>query len=70
MILKLIEMDARGNKLSSCKIPDQYLKKQISYYTFRTLYTKMAIQLSCYHNLKMLCSHCPGGIVGLWNNFF
>ena len=21
-------MDARGNKLSSCKIPDQYLKKQ------------------------------------------
>ena len=21
-------MDARGNELSSCKIPDQYLKKQ------------------------------------------
>ena len=30
-------MDARGNKLSSCKIPDQYLKKQKSYKTFRTL---------------------------------
>ena len=23
-----IDMDAKGNKLSSCKIPDQYLKKQ------------------------------------------
>ena len=32
-------MDARGNKLSSCKIPDQYLKKQKSYSTFRTLDT-------------------------------
>ena len=32
-------MDARGNKLSSCKIPDQYLKKQKSYLTFRTLAT-------------------------------
>ena len=32
-------MDARGNKLSSCKIPDQYLKKQKSYQTFRTLAT-------------------------------
>ena len=30
-------MDARGNKLSSGKIPDQYLKKQKSY--FRTLAT-------------------------------
>ena len=29
-------MDARGNKLSSCKIPDQYLKKQKSNKTFRT----------------------------------
>ena len=27
-------MNAKGNKLSSCKIPDQYLKK-----TFRTLVT-------------------------------
>ena len=35
----LIDMDARGNKLSSCKIPDQYLKKQKSYQTFRTLTT-------------------------------
>ena len=32
-------MDARGNKLSSCKIPDQYLKKQKKYATFRTLAT-------------------------------
>ena len=32
-------MDARGNKLSSCKIPDQYLKKQISNCAFRTLAT-------------------------------
>ena len=32
-------MDARGNKLSSCKIPDQYLQKQKSYQTFRTLDT-------------------------------
>ena len=23
-----MDMDARGNKLSSCRIPDQYLKKQ------------------------------------------
>ena len=39
-ILKLlIDMDARGNKLSSCQIPDQYLKKQKSYWTFRTLDT-------------------------------
>ena len=29
-------MDARGNKLSSCQIPDHYLKKQK---TFRTLDT-------------------------------
>ena len=29
IILKLlIDMDARGNKLSSCKIPDQYLKNK------------------------------------------
>ena len=27
-------MDSKGNKLSSCQIPDQYLKKQKSYYTF------------------------------------
>ena len=32
-------MDARGNKLSTCKIPDPYLKKQKSYLTFRTLAT-------------------------------
>ena len=32
-------MDARGNKLSSCKIPDQYLKKQKNYLTFRNLDT-------------------------------
>ena len=32
-------MDARGNKLSSCKIPYQYLKKQKSKKTFRTLST-------------------------------
>ena len=32
-------MDARGNKLSSCKIHDQYLRKQKSYQTFRTLNT-------------------------------
>ena len=32
-------MDAGGNKLSSCKVPDQYLKKQKSYYTSRTLAT-------------------------------
>ena len=32
IILKsLIDMDASGNKLSSGKIPDQYLKKQKSY---------------------------------------
>ena len=30
-------MDAWGNKLSLCKIPDQYLKKQKSY--FNTLST-------------------------------
>ena len=37
IILKLfIYMNARGNKLSSCQIPDQYLKKQ---QTFRTLVT-------------------------------
>ena len=35
----LIDMDARGNKLSSCQIPDHYLKKQKSYWTFRTLDT-------------------------------
>ena len=33
-------MDARGNKLSSCQIPDHYLKKQKSYWTFRTLAEK------------------------------
>ena len=33
----LIDMDARGNELSSCKIPD--LKKQKSYWIFRTLDT-------------------------------
>ena len=32
-------MDASGNKISSCKIPDQYLKKQKSYWTFKTLAT-------------------------------
>ena len=32
-------MDAKGNKLSPCKIPDQYLEKQKSYLTFRTLDT-------------------------------
>ena len=32
-------MNARGNKLSSCKTPDQYLRKQKSYLTFRTLNT-------------------------------
>ena len=32
-------MNARGNKLSSCKISDQYLKKQKSYWTSRTLAT-------------------------------
>ena len=32
-------MDAGGNKLSSCKIADQYLKNQNSYITFRTLAT-------------------------------
>ena len=32
-------MDARGNKLSSCKISDKYLKKQKRYLTFRTLNT-------------------------------
>ena len=26
-----IDVDARGNKLSSCKVTDQYLKKQKSY---------------------------------------
>ena len=32
IILNLfIDMGARGNKLSSCKIADQYLKKQKSY---------------------------------------
>ena len=53
-------MDVRGNKLSSCKIPDQYLKKQKSYFTFRTLETlvekkrkeKLRIQQSCYPNSK------------------
>ena len=30
-------MDARRNKLSSCQIPDRYLKKQKSYKTFQTL---------------------------------
>ena len=35
----LIDMDARVNELSSCKIPNQYLKKQKSYSTFRTLDT-------------------------------
>ena len=30
-------MDARGNKLSSCKIPNKSLKKQKSNKTFRTL---------------------------------
>ena len=53
-------MDARGNKLTSCKIPDQYLKKQKSYLTFRTLDTqdekekrkKQRFQKSCYHNSK------------------
>ena len=32
-------MDAGGNKLSSSKIADQYLKNQNSYITFRTLAT-------------------------------
>ena len=32
-------MDAKGNKLSSSKIPDRYLKKQKSDQTFRTLAT-------------------------------
>ena len=32
-------MDARGNKLSSCKIPDHYLNKVKSNSTFRTLVT-------------------------------
>ena len=32
-------MDAIGNKLSPCKIPDQYLKRQKCYLTFRTLAT-------------------------------
>ena len=32
-------MDARRNKLSSHKIPDQYLTKQKSSQTFRTLAT-------------------------------
>ena len=27
----LIDMNARGNNLSSCKIPNQYLKKQKKY---------------------------------------
>ena len=30
-------MDARRNKLSSCKIPDQYLKNKKVIKTFRTL---------------------------------
>ena len=37
--LKCGARGARGNKLSSCKIPDQYLKKQKSYETLRTLAT-------------------------------
>ena len=57
----LIDMDSKGNKLSSCQIPDQYLKKQKSYWTFRTLDTlaekkekkrKYRIQKSCYHKFK------------------
>ena len=36
----LIDKDARGNKLSSCKIPDQYLKKQKSFRTLDTLAEK------------------------------
>ena len=39
MLIEIVDMDARGNKLSSCKIPDQYLEKQNSYWTFRTLAT-------------------------------
>ena len=38
IILKLlIDMNARGNKLFSCKIPDQYLKNKKVIKTFRTL---------------------------------
>ena len=30
-------MGARGNKLSSCKIPDQYVKNQTNFRTLETL---------------------------------
>ena len=30
-------MIARGNKLSSCKIPDQYVKNQTNFRTLETL---------------------------------
>ena len=51
--------NARGNKLSSCQIPDQYLKKQKSSLWLkkkekRKKKKKQRIEKSCYHNSKNL----------------
>ena len=55
-------MDARGNELSSCKIPDQYLKnkKVIKLLELWKLWLKrkekrekeIANTIGCYHNSK------------------
>ena len=54
-------MDSKGNKLSSCQIPDQYLKKQQTFRTLVTLAEKNTIQYNnvVFTTLKMRYPYGP-----------